>query len=204
MSRLIGRPFPMLVVLAALSAGTCWADSSGKPGQEPDATFAAAFRESSLGLDESDSPFSGTPVDLGPLALRLATVTAGVLVACVLTILVLRKYLQLRSVQRSPGAQLMSIEATLRLANRSSLQVVKLDQHRLVVGCDAGGLRSVILLPEPFTEVLDTPVTEQRPAIPADRYGMFDGRYEGATSDENEASPDNWELTKWKPQRPIT
>jgi flagellar biogenesis protein FliO len=204
MSRLIGRQLLMLVVLAALSAGTCWAESSSEPPTEPDTAFAAAFRASSLQLDASDSPFSGTPVDLGPVALRLAAVTVGVLIACVLTILVLRKYLHLRSVQRSPHGQSMSVEATLRLANRSCLQVVKLDQHRLVVGCDAGGLRSVILLPELFTDVMDAPAPEKHSERSTDRYGMFDRRYEDVAGNKVEAGTDNWELTKWKPQRPIT
>lgn len=125
------------IVLLSLSSGLAAAEPA-----KPDA--AEDFRY---------SPNWPEPPDTGSLVMRLGFATVTTLGLCVATLVIGRRWLQ-RPTSAS-GSRKLHIEESVVLNNRATLFLVKVGDSHLVAGTDAGGLRSLIVLPTAFQEVLD-------------------------------------------------
>jgi flagellar biogenesis protein FliO len=140
------------MLLAMLSSS--WADaadapSAGVAGAAPKDN--ASTRES--GVDFSYSPNWPEPPDTSGLLLRLVFGTVATLGLCAGTLVVGRRWLQRPTDGKSPKK--LQIEESVVLGHRATLFLVKVGETHLVAGTDAGGLKSLIVLPTSFAEVLD-------------------------------------------------
>lgn len=106
--------------------------------------------------DFSYSPNWPEPPDTSGMLLRLAFGTVVTLGLCAATLVFGRRWLQRPAADGS--AQKMRIVESVVLGHRATLFLVKVGDTHLVAGADAGGLKSLIVLPTPFQEVLDQQV----------------------------------------------
>lgn len=115
-----------------------------------------AAAASDEGVDFSYSPNWPQPPDTSGMLLRLGFGTIATLGLCVATLVLGRRWLQ------RPAAHITSrklqIEESVVLGHRATLFLVKIGECHLVAGTDAGGLKSLIVLPTTFAEVLDQQV----------------------------------------------
>ena len=119
---------------------------------------------------EADSEFSYSPnwpepPDTSGMLLRLAFGTVATLGLCAATLVFGRRWLQRPAA--SGSAQKMQIVGSVVLGHRATLFLVKVGDSHLVAGADAGGLKSLLVLPTMFQEVLDQQV-EAADIAPAD------------------------------------
>lgn len=108
------------------------------------------------GVDFSYSPNWPEPPDTSGMLLRLAFGTFATLGLCVATLVVGRRWLQ-RPTDPSSTKKLQ-IEESVVLGHRATLFLIKVGDTHLVAGTDAGGLKSLIVLPTTFADVLDQQV----------------------------------------------
>lgn len=116
------------------------------------------------GVDFSYSPNWPEPPDTSGMLLRLAFGTVVTLGLCVATLLAGRRWLQ------RPGdpssAKKLQIEESVVLGHRATLFLVKVGDTHLVAGTDATGLKSLLVLPTSFTDVLDQQVEATSEVVP--------------------------------------
>ena len=93
-------------------------------------------------------------LELGDLVMRLALATGGVLVFGILAIVALKKWIPKAGVQSAPAKRMKLIE-TLNLPGRCSVQLVELDGNQVLVGMDAGGIRTIVPFSKPFAASLE-------------------------------------------------
>lgn len=104
---------------------------------------------------EADSPGAymppqfGQQSEFGSLLSRLLVATVGVLIACCVTLLLAKKYLVQSQVKTSPDG-VMKLLATLPVSRRGCVQLVQVEDTKIVVAVDGGTLRSMIPLTESF------------------------------------------------------
>lgn len=111
---------------------------------------SVAFAGPPAGLEYSP-PQAPPPPDGAGLLARLVTITLGLLVLCGVVLWYARRVVQPRALQRSPR---LRRTASLLLDRRSSLHLIVADEYTVAVTTDASGLRSMVLLSEPFDDVL--------------------------------------------------
>lgn len=134
------RWFCFAVVLLSLSSGLCAAEPAKPEAAE----------------DFSYSPNWPAPPDTSGMLLRLGFGTVTTLGLCVATLVFGKRWLQ-RSENKTTSRKLQ-IEESVVLGNRATLYLVKVGESHLVAGTDAGGLKSLIVLPTAFQEVFDQQV----------------------------------------------
>jgi flagellar biogenesis protein FliO len=100
-----------------------------------------------------DPPLWPEAPDTTSLLLRLATGTVTVLMLCVLTLVVGRRWLRGPAPKTAAGSQLQLMES-VSLGNRCCVFLLRAGQHQIVVGIDGSGMKSVIALPESFEKSL--------------------------------------------------
>jgi flagellar biogenesis protein FliO len=114
--------------------------------------------------DFSYSPNWPEPPDTSGLLLRLGFGTVATLGLCVATLVLGRRWLQRPPV--NSASRKLHIEESVVLGHRATLFLVKVGDSHLVAGTDAGGLKSLIVLPSSFADVLEQQVeTVDRPPI---------------------------------------
>ena len=106
--------------------------------------------------DFSYSPNWPEPPDTSGMLLRLGFGTVVTLGLCVATLVFGRRWLQRPAA--SSDSRKLQIEESVVLGHRATLFLVKIGECHLVAGTDAGGLKSLIVLPTAFHEVLDQQV----------------------------------------------
>jgi flagellar biogenesis protein FliO len=84
---------------------------------------------------------------------RLFMGTVAVLGMAVASIWVMRRWLPAQKPVHAAPRDLRLIE-TLHLGQRSSLHLVHLGQREILVGVDAGGIKSIVQLQKPFDDAL--------------------------------------------------
>ncbi len=124
------------------------------------ATPAAHSEE--IDLEKYKDPVFPEPAELQNLGMRLVLVTAGVLAACVISLIVAKRCFGVGRIAKAGDATMRVLE-TLPLSNRCHLQLIQADGHKVLVGVDASGLKSVLLLQDPFREALDSLEVESAP-----------------------------------------
>lgn len=97
------------------------------------------------------------PPDPTAMFLRLAAGTGVVLVLCVLSLWLLRRWLRGGAGGIANGGRLRLVEA-LALGNRRGLYLLAVGRHQVVVGVDPSGLKSAVLLEQPFDGALQEAV----------------------------------------------
>lgn len=103
------------------------------------------------------------PPDAAGLVLRLFALTAALLAVCAGVVWFARRAARPADLKGDGGGRLKH-EASLALDRRSALHVVTVDGQTVAVTTDATGLRSLVLLSEPFETALDAATGE--PATP--------------------------------------
>src|SRR5262245_47422662 len=106
------------------------------------------------------------------MLLRLGGGTVVVLLLCVGTLWLSRRWLRKLPGQGEPGGRLSLVE-TLPLGNRCAVHLVRVGRQQVVVGVDGSGLKSLVALPDLFDEALaeaqtHAPETVEAPT-PAER-----------------------------------
>ncbi|MBI5757124.1 MAG: flagellar biosynthetic protein FliO, partial [Planctomycetales bacterium] len=103
------------------------------------------------------------PPDTGALLLRLGIGTVTVLALCVGTMWFGRRWLK-HLPGGVAGCRKLQIEDVLTLGNRAALYLVKVGETQLVVGTDAGGMKSLLALPHQFKEALEEQLGSEKEA----------------------------------------
>jgi hypothetical protein len=132
----VRRLFPLLLLALA---GAC--------ASAPEALAAAN------GLDYTP-PAPPPPPDIASLLLRLAGLTAGLLALCAGVLWYARRSTRPAAPKGDGGGRLRH-EASLALDRRCSVHIITVDGQTVAVTTDATGLRSMVLLSEPFEAALD-------------------------------------------------
>lgn len=112
---------------------------------------AASVADSTLKYTPPDAPVAPDPAGL---LLRLIGLTAGLLVLCGVVLWFARK-INRQSGSKGDGGGRMKYEGTLRLDRRSAVHIVWVDGQTVAVTTDASGLRSIVVLSEPFEKELE-------------------------------------------------
>jgi hypothetical protein len=114
---------------------------------------------------EYSPPQAPPPPDAAGLLARLVTITLGLLALCGVVLWYARRVAQPQALKRSPR---LRRTASLPLDRRSSLHLIAADEYTVAVTTDATGLRSMVLLSEPFDDVLAgiSPPNEKPEAVP--------------------------------------
>jgi flagellar biogenesis protein FliO len=84
---------------------------------------------------------------------RLGLVTAGVLALCVGSLWLCRRWLVQPAARPGAIRQLQLVES-LSLGNRCTVHLVHVANRPVLVGADAGGVRTIVPLPDTFEQVL--------------------------------------------------
>ncbi len=94
------------------------------------------------------------PPDAAGLVLRLFALTAALLAACAAVVWLARRAARPADLKGDGGGRLKH-EASLPLDRRSAIHLVTVDGQTVAVTTDATGLRSLVLLSEPFDAALE-------------------------------------------------
>jgi hypothetical protein len=116
------------------------------------AASAAAAR--AAGGLEYAPPAAPAPPDPAGLVLRLVGLTAALLTACAGALWYARRAARPKGLKGDGGGRLRH-EATLPLDRRCAVHLVRADGQTVAVTTDATGVRSIVLLSEPFDAELD-------------------------------------------------
>ncbi len=101
------------------------------------------------------------------MLLRLGLGTAFVLVLCVATILLSKRWLRPPNAAITTTNRLALVE-TLPLGNRCVVHLVRVGRQQVLVGVDGAGVKSLVALPELFEDALtQAETTEAPPPAPA-------------------------------------
>lgn len=111
----------------------------------------AADAPGGLGYTPPTPPAAPDPAGL---VVKLFLLTAGSLAACGVAVWLARRMNRPPAVP-ADGAGRLVLQGTLPLPRRCSVHLVQADGHTVAVTTDATGLRSMVLLSEPFQTMLD-------------------------------------------------
>jgi hypothetical protein len=92
--------------------------------------------------------------DPAGLLFRLIGLTAGLLVLCGVVIWMAKRGNKLAGLKGDGGGRIRH-EGSLNLDRRSAVHIIRVDEQTIAVTTDASGLRSVVVLSEPFERVLE-------------------------------------------------
>ncbi|MCA9265422.1 MAG: flagellar biosynthetic protein FliO [Planctomycetales bacterium] len=187
-------PIVSASLLATLLWGVCLLGGRAQ-GEELDSPFPDA-RDTATAFSFPSSARSAEqlqPLALDRIVKQVLGATAVVLTGCVVTILVVKRFQRVVPAPNSDRS--FGVEASLNLPNRSQIQIVRVDEHRLVVGVDAGGIKSVFVLPPSFAHTLEQSEVELNNQVP---------RVKSATADVRDARDyrQDLEFRAWKPLQP--
>lgn len=96
------------------------------------------------------------------LLLRLVLLTAGTLLLCGGILWVARRAAHVRTVNADGGGRMKHL-GSLTLDRRSTVHVISVDGQQVSVTVDATGLRSMVVLSEPFRDTLDRELAAEFP-----------------------------------------
>jgi hypothetical protein len=114
---------------------------------------AAPVLANSAGLDYAP-PAAPAPPDTAGLVLRLGALTAALVAVCGAVIWFARRANRPTGLKGDGGGRLRH-EASLALDRRSAVHLVSVDGQTVAVTTDATGLRSLVVLADPFETALE-------------------------------------------------
>lgn len=109
-------------------------------------------------------PAAPTAPNPAGLLLRLVLLTAGTLLLCGGILWVARRAAQVRTADADGGGRMKHL-GSLTLDRRSTVHVISVDGQQVSVTVDATGLRSMVVLSEPFPDALDRELAAEFPPI---------------------------------------
>ncbi len=158
-----------IFVFAALLAASF---SSATMGADPKITRAShetAAKEIPKEIDRfQDGELTYSPQlpeapNTGAMLMRLGVGTVVVLALCVVSLWFGKPWLRRLKVAGT-GTASFYVEGSVSVGNRAMLYLVRVGDTQLVAGTDAGGLKSLIALPQSFKDVLAEQMPEIEPA----------------------------------------
>lgn len=124
------------------------------PGKTPAAASVPA-KESPMGEKPPYAqPDWGDGPDARSLLIRLGIGTAVVLVLCLIVLRYGKRWMGVAQ-GKPEGTGVMSLIETFPLGHRCFLQLVRIGSKQVLVGRDAGGLKTIVPLTEPFESALN-------------------------------------------------
>lgn len=145
-------PNPAEASLALAVAGSSREQSAlpaalaGAKGTKP----PSANQASELQYEPPNYP---APVDLGDTLGRLMSATLGVLAICGVGLWAARKWL--RRLPHAGGAEQAHVLGSVHLGARCMVQLVELQGCKFVVGRDAGGIKAMMSVTQPFADAVE-------------------------------------------------
>lgn len=138
-------------------------------GPLPAADVPSRIADHAASSNDEDADFSYSPnwpqpPDTSGMLLRLGFGTIATLGLCVATLVLGRRWLQRPTAATT--SRKLQIEESVVLGHRVTLFLVKAGECHLVAGTDAGGLKSLVVLPTTFAEVLDQQVEASDGTLP--------------------------------------
>ena len=149
----------LLICLLLLTATHSLSAADARPREEVPASTAPATSD-----EMTYSPNWPEPPDTSGMLMRLGFGTVVTLALCIATLVLGRRWIQKQTPQSA--SRKLQIEESIVLGHRATLFLIKVGDSHLVAGTDAGGLKSLIVLPAAFQEVLDRHVDAAEPARP--------------------------------------
>ena len=115
--------------------------------------LAAADSKGDIALKYTppDAPVAPDPAGL---LFRLIGLTAALLLFCGVILWLAKRGNRLTGTKGEGGGRIRH-EGTLNLDRRSAVHIITVDGQTVAVTTDASGLRSIVVLSEPFEKVLD-------------------------------------------------
>jgi flagellar biogenesis protein FliO len=163
--RLLVCVLGLIAVVAGLVLPQLWKPGAALPETVPDAKQEAKTAPDEPPAKYVDSARPEVP-DLGPMVARLCGGTVVVLVFCVGTLWVSKRWLGAgMPAGKSTTGRLQMIES-LSLGNRCVVYLLKADAQTVLAGVDSGGLKTLLPLAEPFEAALSD---LQRPEFPTEQ-----------------------------------
>lgn len=107
-------------------------------------------------------PAAPTAPDPTGLLLRLFGLTGGMLVLCWTSVWLARRVNRPRAATTTDGASRIRHQGSLALDRRATLHLFEVDGQPVAVTTDTSGLRSIVVLSEPF----ETTLAEAKPESP--------------------------------------
>jgi hypothetical protein len=117
------------------------------------AIVALPAQAAGAGLDYTP-PAAPAPPDAAGLVLRLVGLTAALLVLCGAVLWIAKRATKPPALKGDGGGRLRH-EGSLPLDRRCAVHIVRVDGQTVAVTTDATGLRSIVLLSEPFEAALE-------------------------------------------------
>ena len=108
-------------------------------------------------------PAAPAPLNPSGLLFRLLIVTAVALGICGGVLLLARRAARIRTANADGGGRMKHL-GSLTLDRRSTVHIISVDGQQVSVSMDATGLRSMVVLSEPFPESLERQLAEESAA----------------------------------------
>lgn len=162
-------PMRFLITIVLLASLT-FVTATARPvfAAEP-ATSEATLTTTEQSPELAYTPQWPEPPDTGAMLLRLGLGTAAVLALSVGTLWFAKPWLQRLQVGAA-GSSLLKIEGSVTLGSRAVLYLVKVGDTQLVAGTDPSGLKSLIVVPATFREVLDEQIPSEELGAQLERH----------------------------------
>jgi flagellar biogenesis protein FliO len=162
--------FGLLAIVAGLLVPKLWSDRVGVPEAT---TIQMAPKDTKDTKDakagDTKDAWEYTPParpelpDLGAMVGRLVFGTLIVVVLCVATLWMARRWLRVGPSSVARSGQLQVVES-ICLSGRSILYLVKAGDQHVLAGVDAAGLKALLTLPESFAATLGQAQRQESPA----------------------------------------
>ena len=102
------------------------------------------------------------PPDTGAMLMRLLLGTVVVLALCAGTLVLGKPWLKRLQIKGIANPTFY-VEGSVVVGQRAMLHLVRVGGTQLIAGTDAGGLKSLVVIPTPFKDVLDDQMAEPEP-----------------------------------------
>ena len=128
--------------------------------KQEQANGSRKFYRSDLSSQSKDSAPRG--VNIGQTMKNVSYSTVAILVISVLSILVMKKMGFKSSMNSAAGENRPAVIERTSLNSKCHLHVVQVKHHKIVVGVDQSGIKSMVCLPSSFVEELDGASGQER------------------------------------------
>lgn len=153
--------------LQAASSQNTWDSPSSAATSQPPVSASP--------MSTGNQAFADREIDFGGLITQLVTSTLVVLGLCVAFLLIAKKFRldSLVTPRAKPSESKvpsdMKLESTLRLGRGNTLHIVEAAGHRLAVGMDTSGIKTIVSLQPVFSQQLEAMQRETETPLPDDK-----------------------------------
>jgi len=186
------RWLPIAIIgLVAVTAGI--ALPQAMPSAQTAALVPEAAKVSASGEPGGKGKWVYTPPsvpeapDAKAMLMRLGVATAFVLALCVVTLWLGKRWLGGTAAPAGPSHQMRLLE-TLPLGNRCAVYLVQVANRSIMIGTDPSGLKTIVPLPESFSDQVFATAGESDPLTNAANGSAATRLYDRAMDDESQAA----------------